>query len=864
MFHYSSLTDRDPAERYRECSLPSVHTVGSSLSSQSLRLELRKANNFALLRYEAIQNTLRKLCKEILQLEEVLLGAGAEGGGGAAVGAQVEDGIRRRIQEQAAEIVLLDQFLRDNKKCLGALVGKFFSNTKIESTSMDDSSRRSTTMTKEAKQTPSCSSSNTSSEDEDESGVNTRRTSSLQDVVKSDSAFPPHLNESDVDRTTTRRINDLPLDELLILLSLTWQLLRGGSARGEQWRGGLKFVRKTQKYWVPKSEVVRLKAGILEHLPYLIFGKTAEELGKILLQPFREPVETGLPSDNQSQPPPHLSDSQQISSVYLDNPEHAVCFRRRVYREEGARLVRCRWYETTEFAKSQEIFVERKIHHECWVAESSTKERFTLPRERLRGFLKSEFDVDQYVQNLRFFGSSRGKKQPLKEEQLEDFHDLASEVSTMIKKDELRPMIRTAYKRCAFQSAASNELRISLDTEMKLRNEYRPEQVEKEEEGLEDYCELLRPSFSRSTSRLSSTSSPTTKLAGSSSNASGAGTGSGGGGTTVPGRPTFSSYSAKKADQNNSSINPFNSASTKNFFGNHQGQQQQQQQKVHILEKQEHQQDEDYIFPFAILEVKLAGLEENPPWVAQLLRDCRITQVYKFSKFQHAMALLHPEVCVSKPHWWRAKMFGGGGFAGGGQQLQLQDQAAREHITSGYKSPPPSPSSSMIELPTSMVKNLNKNVNNYSCSSSPIPDSTSSLKMRNMGVLDFKAFFANERTLIHYVKHGLLFLFFLRYIAHAQSDFWRGIAFCCAPVVSTYFVWSLLIFQDRVDILQSLQAVNNKNYRMDSLDGPCLAFAASLFLLIATLMLVMLTSPTMVTGGEYGEDDFPVGSGITS
>lgn len=37
------------------------------------------------------------------------------------------------------------------------------------------------------------------------------------------------------------------------------------------------------------------------------------------------------------------------------------------------------------------MFVERKIHNEGWTGESSTKERFRLPEEKVLPFLRGEY-----------------------------------------------------------------------------------------------------------------------------------------------------------------------------------------------------------------------------------------------------------------------------------------------------------------------------------------------------------------------------------------------------------------------------------------------------------------------------------------
>ncbi|KAJ1613888.1 hypothetical protein OIY81_841 [Cryptosporidium canis] len=54
-------------------------------------------------------------------------------------------------------------------------------------------------------------------------------------------------------------------------------------------------------------------------------------------------------------------------------------------------------------------------------------------------------------------------------------------------------------------------------------------------------------------------------------------------------------------------------------------------------------------FPYAILEVKLQS--EQPIWVSEMLSRCNATLVYKFSKFQHGMAILHKDRVSIFPHW---------------------------------------------------------------------------------------------------------------------------------------------------------------------------------------------------------------------
>ena len=88
-----------------------------------------------------------------------------------------------------------------------------------------------------------------------------------------------------------------------------------------------------------------------------------------------------------------MEESQLLSSVYFDSAD-AVSYQERIRREEGARLVRFRWYGEllggglkgrlrvrNNQEDDKEIYIERKIHHEGWGGAKSAKERCVLPQK---------------------------------------------------------------------------------------------------------------------------------------------------------------------------------------------------------------------------------------------------------------------------------------------------------------------------------------------------------------------------------------------------------------------------------------------------------------------------------------------------
>jgi len=260
-------------------------------------------------------------------------------------------------------------------------------------------------------------------------------------------------------------------DDILILLGLAWARWRAAQSAEQSkdatWKPPESFIRNTAKYWVRPDKVVLLKSRILRHLPYLIFGASQVDQEK-LLDPFAllELDYAGLESAQSANQAYSgaLEESQLLSSVYFDSPD-AKCYQERIKREEGARLVRFRWYGENALEPDKEIYVERKVHHEGWGKESSAKERCIVPQKCIFDYMKGKLDIEDYFARLAAGGvySEKARK---------SMKSIAHEVHQMIQGKQLQPILRTSYYRCAFQLATSNEVRISLDTQMTLLNEF--------------------------------------------------------------------------------------------------------------------------------------------------------------------------------------------------------------------------------------------------------------------------------------------------------------------------------------------------------------------------------------------------------
>jgi hypothetical protein len=154
-----------------------------------------------------------------------------------------------------------------------------------------------------------------------------------------------------------------------------------------------------------------------------------------------------------------------ITSVYFDNDAHD-CYHTRLARLEGASITRIRWYGADAVPPAKAIvFVERKTHHDKSVTdEASVKERFPLRCGKVGELLGGTLDVPAYAALQVASGD-------MTEKQAANLTRLASEVAADVAARALHACVRTVYKRAAFQLATSNEVRISLDTDMRLVDE---------------------------------------------------------------------------------------------------------------------------------------------------------------------------------------------------------------------------------------------------------------------------------------------------------------------------------------------------------------------------------------------------------
>ena len=190
--------------------------------------------------------------------------------------------------------------------------------------------------------------------------------------------------------------------------------------------------------------MLALKLELAKHLPVLVF-----------------------PAEEKSDDVFSKRDGGAVTSVYLDSKRGDV-YDARLTREQGATLVRARWYGddddvsmTDDVWNTSPVFVERKTHHESWSRDGSTKERFALRRRDARAFLSGPRPDANVGAALAFLFDKGDEAARCARRRL------AEEIARFeLDEKNIEPSVRTEYRRVAFQRSDDNAVRVSLDVDL--------------------------------------------------------------------------------------------------------------------------------------------------------------------------------------------------------------------------------------------------------------------------------------------------------------------------------------------------------------------------------------------------------------
>jgi len=248
------------------------------------------------------------------------------------------------------------------------------------------------------------------------------------------------------------------LHRYVVTLSDAWSLLASSASTMGAWlKPPQSFERDTTKYWVRMDDLMRVMVTIVRHLPVCVFARQPPRA--IDTSEFDLLLRSSMGGDIGSGGEDVATPWSWISSLYLDSADFEH-YRRRQLREDGAQLLRVRWYGLDPH-ESGSVFLERKTHHEAWTGQASAKERLPLDAAEVAAVLSGAADVPGLC-------AQRVTRGEMVEREAAAAAKLGAEVQATVRADGLRPKVRSIYRRCAFQSTSSNTVRVTVDADLRL------------------------------------------------------------------------------------------------------------------------------------------------------------------------------------------------------------------------------------------------------------------------------------------------------------------------------------------------------------------------------------------------------------
>mmetsp|Transcript_55027 Transcript_55027/g.61482 ORF Transcript_55027/g.61482 Transcript_55027/m.61482 type:complete len:520 (-) Transcript_55027:138-1697(-) len=210
----------------------------------------------------------------------------------------------------------------------------------------------------------------------------------------------------------------------------------------EEWVAPSEFNRKTTKYFVAEENLAEVVLKSVSELPILVYGRTGNLTG------MEEEV------------------ASPITSVYFDNAEMEM-YEERIARLEGAKLFRVRWYGPKPTG-TQLFFCELKTHHNEESGQDSNKKRVEVQACDLEQLIDVQNHpwTDQEAKDVIL------RATPKKKKKLKAAIKLLTQIQHLIVEMQLRPCVTTAYKRLSLQSSHTNDLRMTIDREVTMIDEY--------------------------------------------------------------------------------------------------------------------------------------------------------------------------------------------------------------------------------------------------------------------------------------------------------------------------------------------------------------------------------------------------------
>jgi len=235
----------------------------------------------------------------------------------------------------------------------------------------------------------------------------------------------------------------------------------------------------TTKYWVHPDNIMDVKTHLLKYMPLICQTGSPS---------FQSHLDAFSPSSLGTDAEPNVTyaigdcySDEMISSVYLDDQAFSS-YMSRVQFLPQSKSIRLRWYGSD----TRNVHVERKSYgygnletveglptaHDD--DESSTKDRHPMKVKSVPEWLRGDWNASE-----KLFKAYQKRKtsgfdwvvDDYEEKETRRLRQVAKEIQDKVVHEQLRPVVRTVFRRTVFQSS-DEEIRISVDTDLVMAREY--------------------------------------------------------------------------------------------------------------------------------------------------------------------------------------------------------------------------------------------------------------------------------------------------------------------------------------------------------------------------------------------------------
>lgn len=219
------------------------------------------------------------------------------------------------------------------------------------------------------------------------------------------------------------------------------------------------------KFWVHNDNLMEVKTRILRHLPVLVYASAPTENDDLIDRYEAVDADVAAPSTSSSGEnyDNGLRDNKSydpvITALYFDN-ERFELYNNKLLKVNSSPTLRLRWMGRLH--DKPEIYLEKRMVVED--AESGNTEleetRLQLKPKYISGFI---FNGDQKIKAQTL---SKLKESGIGENQLTKTANKFDSLQEFVMQEELQPVLRTTYRRTAFQIPGDDRIRVTIDSDI--------------------------------------------------------------------------------------------------------------------------------------------------------------------------------------------------------------------------------------------------------------------------------------------------------------------------------------------------------------------------------------------------------------